>query len=236
MLSTAILLLSLVFSASVTAQVIVENIWVIVYGRVNSFGLKCANGWCSVYAEVEKWARVFIAWTPVEGVQIPEIINFYAAELNETQLVKLNYGGADLYIAGLWNVYNVTYIFEPGTVPGNYTLSKKLLVNRSYGTLTVTGNWNAFTVNIHGLDAISGSIIHYAVREGAAIPIGDVSGEFGDPDRKIDVWDLVRVAKAYGQRPGINLNFDMFSIDFNFDFQIDIIDLGAIAVNIEKSY
>lgn len=231
------LLLSLTLFTSVIAQVTVIPVWVMIYGRVKYFGLEYANGWCSVYAKVEEWARAFVAWAPVKGVQIPEIINFYAAELNETLLVKLNYNGANLYIEGFWNVYNVTYIFEPGTTPGNYTLDIELLVDRGYGTLAVIDNWEAFNVSIRGLDVVSGEVIHYAMRPEVAIPIGDVSSSsMGDADRKIDIWDLVHTAKAYGQRPGINFNFDMFSMDFNFDFQIDIIDLGTIAVNIGESY
>ncbi|MGB9683549.1 MAG: hypothetical protein ACPL1Z_01300 [Candidatus Bathyarchaeales archaeon] len=230
-------LVSLTLFTSTTAQVTVNHIWVMVYGRVKNYGLNYANGWCSVYAKVDEWARAFVVWTPVKGVQIPEIINFYAAELNETRSVELNYNGANLYIEGLWNVYNVTYIFEPGTTPGNYTLDVELMVDRSYGTLTVINNWEAFAVNIHGLDVISGEVIHYAVRSEVAIPLGDVSGSSpGEPDRKIDIWDLVHTAKTYGQRPGTNFNFDTFSMDFNFDFQIDITDLGTIAVNIGEGY
>jgi len=51
------------------------------------------------------------------------------------------------------------------------------------------------------------------------------------PDGKVDIVDLVRVAKRYRAAPGIWIYDRM--IDVNFDNIIDIGDLTTIAANIE---
>jgi len=233
--SATILTICVMLMMPTTAQQ-VNATWVVVRGRVKFFGLQNAIGWCGIYAKVEEWAKAFIAWMPWSGPQIPVIINFHAAILNQTRMVKLDYAGADIYIEGLWDVYNVTYIFEPGKTSGNYSLIKKLWVE-DYGTFSVTGGWKNFIVSINGLDMVSGEVTHYVVRPGAAIPIGDVSGQTaGIPDRNVNIWDLVHTAKAYNLPPGVNYNFDMFGMDFNFDFKIDILDLTTIAVHLGESY
>jgi len=233
-LSIAVLL-TLVLATPTIAQPPIESTWVMMQGRVEMYGAEPAFGWCGVYAEVKEWAQVFMAWMPWGGPQIPEICNFYAARLVNTTLVELDYDGADLYIEGLWDVYNVTFIYEPGETPGNYTLIIDLLVDHGGGTLSVTGNWTDFIVAITGIEEVAGTVTHYCVKSGESIPIGDVSSiNPGIPDNTIDIFDLVHTARAYESTPGIE-GYD-FSIDFNFDFTVDIYDLTTIAVNIGESY
>lgn len=215
-----------------------EPKWVMMHGEVEYYGAEGAFGWCGVYAEVREWAQAFVAWMPWGEPQIGVIFNFYAARLVNTTLVELNYSGADLYIEGLWNVYNVTFIYEPGIEPGNFTLEIELLVDHGYGTLSVTGNWTDFTVDIRETELITGKVIFY-VLEPIRIPIGDVSGhpQIGVPDGEVNIWDLVHAAKAYDSTPGSPWNpYYDFSFDFNFDYKIDIVDLTTIAVNIGESY
>jgi hypothetical protein len=233
--SAAVLTICVTLIMSTTAEQ-VNATWVVMHGQVKFFGLQSAIGWCGVYAKVDEWAQAFIAWMPWSDPHIPEILNFHAAILIQTRLVKLGYAGADLHIEGLWDVYNVTYIFEPGATPGNYTLIKELWVE-DYGTFSVMGGWKNFAVSVDYLDLITGEVTYYAVRPGAAIPIGDVSGPItGVPDGNVNIWDLVHTAKAYNLPPGMNFNFDMFCMDFNFDFKIDVLDLTTIAVHIGETY
>ena len=107
------------------------------HGYINSYGDLPAFGWCGVYAKIGEWAQAFAAWTPGTPT-IGVVTNFYVARLVNTTLVELNYSGADLYIEGLWNVYNVTFTYEPGVVPGNYTFNMELLIDHGEGNLTVT--------------------------------------------------------------------------------------------------
>ncbi len=207
--------------------------WVIMHGEVKNYGLTQAFGWCGVYAQVKGWARAFVAWMPAGGPSIPVIINFYVALLNETLMVELNYQNNDLYVEGFWDVYNVTYIFQPGVAPGNYTLDIKLLMDNSHGILTVMGGWKSFNVDIRGLDLISGEVKYYKIAIGPPIRIGDVSSPVkGVPDGVVNIWDLVHTAKAYGLRPGAEYRFDLFRMDFNLDYIIDVGDLATIGANI----
>lgn len=234
------ILLTLMLTTPTIAQPSIDSTWVMMRGTVETYGGNPAYGWCGVYAEVGEWAQVFIAWMPLGGPQIPEICNFYAARLVNTTLVELDYDSADLYIEGLWNVYNVTFIYEPGETPGNYSLTIELLVDHGKGTLSVTDNWTYFTVDIVDpkIELISGTVTFYRIRS-IEIPIGDISGplEIGIPDETINIWDLVHAARAYESTPGNPHlpNYD-FSFDFNFDYTIDIYDLTTIATNLGKSY
>jgi len=208
-------------------------VFVTMRGEVTSFGANGAFGFCSVFAEINVTAQALLAWT-FGGPTIPEIINFYAAELTNTTAVKLNFEQQDLYIQGLWNVYNVTLIFEPGHTQGSYTLTKELLVNGGPGSLSVTGNWTDFTVNILSINLVQGKVTFYGI-SGIHIPPGDVWGPDGKPDRKIDARDLYHVAKAYGSMPS-QASLYAFGIDFNFDFTIDIYDVTTVAAGLGTTY
>lgn len=233
MVTILIFTLFLTLDASV-CQSADDFAWVIMYGEVKNYGLAPAFGWCGVYAQVKGWARAFVAWMPAGGPSIPEIINFHIALLNETLMVELNYQFNDLYIEGFWDVYNVTYTFQPGVAPGNYTLDIELLMDNSHGILSVTGGWTDFNVNIRDLDLIAGVVEYYRVMFGAPIRIGDVSSpNKGVPDGDVNIWDLVHTAKAYGLRPGAEYNFNLFCMDFNLDYIIDVGDLATIGANIE---
>jgi hypothetical protein len=235
-----VVLLPLMLIMPTIAQPAANPTWVMMHGRVEYFGSNQAWGYCGVYAKIGEWARVFAAWTIGKPV-ITTIFNFYAARLMNTTVVELNYSSSDLYIEGLWNVYNVTFIYEPGQMPGNYTFTIDLLVDHGEGTLTVNDNWKTFTISITGIDEVKGSVKRYIIRPIEPIPIGDICGpNMGPPDSTVNIWDLVHAAKAYGTTPGMpGMEFDFsfyFSMDFNFDFKIDIIDLTTIAVNIGESY
>jgi len=214
-----------------------QSTWVIMYGRIERFGMDPAYGWCGAYAKVREWARVYAAWFPYGGPQIPEICNFYAAKLVNASIIELDYLGYDFYVEGIWNVYNVTFIYEPGTEPGNYSLTITPVVINGLGTLEIIGNWTSFTIKIETMEEVAGTVVFHAVRP-REIPLGDVSGvQVGIPDGEVNIWDLVHAAKAYGSTPGNPLlpNYD-FSLDFNFNYEIDIYDLTTIAVNIGKTY
>jgi len=227
---------TLILATPTNAQLPIESQWVVMHGRVEWYGVNPAFGWCGVYAEIDKWAQAFVGWT-LSRPQIPEICQFYAARLVNTTLIKLNYMGSDLYIEGLWDAYNVTFIYQPGHEPGNYTLTIEQLVEQGRGTLSVTNNWTKFAVNIVGMELIKGSVIFHK-EVPCEIPIGDVTGQMiGMPDGEVNIWDLVHVAKAYGSTPKFQgQSLYNFNIDFNLDYKIDIYDLTTLAVHIGKSY
>ncbi len=231
-----ILMLMLISLAPTAAQSEVLSTWVVMQGIIEYYGDSAAYGWCGAYAETGEWAEVMMAWTFTNESQLLEEYNFYAGKLVNTTIVETEYAGTDFYIEGLWDIYNVTFTYDLINEPGNYTFTMELLVDDGLGTLSVTNNWTDFTVNVQGIELIRGSVVFYA-ESAIEIPIGDVFGEGQLPDGEINIWDLVHIAKAYGSTPGNQFmpNYD-FSLDFNFDFIIDIYDLTTIAVNIGKSY
>jgi len=83
----------------------------------------------------------------------------------------------------------------------------------------------AFTLDIKGIPLLRGFVLKYDVRF-VAIKICD----FND-DGKVDLIDLVRVAKRYRAVPG--LPSYVHELDVNFDEVIDVGDLTTVAANIE---
>jgi len=232
---TLILLMTLALTLiPVPAQPATEPTFAAMMGKVESYGENPAYGWLGALAEVEKWAEVKIIWT----VSMPHILvfpanyAFYAARLVESDMVELGYNGNDFYVNGTWDVYNITIMYGAGrNLKGKIV---KLVVDKGPGALSVFNNWTDFTVDIEGIEMIKGIVLRYCTRI-FPIPPGD-----SNLDGKVDIFDLVHVAKAYGTTPGIgkyNLDTDVsVSVDINFDFVVDIYDLTTIAANLGENY
>ncbi len=72
-------------------------------------------------------------------------------------------------------------------------------------------------------------VLRYCIRLVKPIPIGDVTF-----DGEIDIYDLVHMAKAYGNTPGIGSYY--FEIDLDANYVIDIYDLTTLAANLGETY
>jgi hypothetical protein len=100
------------------------------------------------------------------------------------------------------------------------------------GKLYVTGNWTYLAVEIEGFGILSGKVQEYHVNydpENPTVARTDVNH-----NRKIDVCDVAKVARAYGSKIGSPLyNPDL---DFNSDSIINITDLTIVARNFGKTY
>lgn len=207
-----------------------ESTWVSVVGKINFYGTEPVVGWCGAHGKIGEWANVCAAWMsglpeipPPEGETVT--FTFYAALLVEASVVELDYMDSDLYIAGIWDVYNATFVYEPCE---NVTWTIELIADDADGEFAVTGNWTAFTITITGIEPILGQVTFYCVST-EPIPVGDCT-----LDRTVDIHDLVRVAKAYGCTPGTE--FYWFDLDLNFDFTIDIYDLTTVAAHLGEDY
>lgn len=208
--------------------------WVNVTGEVTSYDGLPAYGLLKAYGEIGEWANAFVFWTTIEinppfhkDFEENFTYTFYGAMLVNSSIVELNYSGYDFYIEGLWDAYNFTWVYY---ADGNFSWSLEPMADDAPGELYVTGNWTQFAVAITGLELISGTV-HGCVEAPKPIPVCDTN-----MDQKIDIWDLVHVAKAYGDTPGMPGGCYNFDIDFNFDFTIDIGDLTTIAANLGEEY
>ncbi len=209
------------------AQSATEPTFVAVLGRVESYGGEPGCGYLGAFAEVGEWAEVGLFWTlePVHIAVIPYNYSFYAARLVSTTTVELNYSGSDFYVSGLWDVYNVTFYYDKD----GYRWEFKVIIDDGSGELNVIDDWRAFTVDIDGIPQVAGIVLRYCIRTIKPIPIGDVTF-----DGEIDIYDLVRVAKAYGNTPGIGNYY--FEVDLDANYVIDIYDLTTLAANLGETY
>lgn len=221
----------------VSAQPATESTFVAMFGRVDRYGAKPAYGCLAAFAKVKEWAEVKVIWTDM-GPRIacfPATYYFYTARLVKSYIVELKYNDKDFYVLGLWDVWNITLYYDEH---GN--LWKKiinLIVDDGPGDLSVFNNWTSFTVDIKPkppMELIVGRVFRYWIRS-FPIPQGD-----WNCDGTIDIFDLIHVAKAYRNTPGIG-RYDLeteitLNIDLNLDYTVDIYDLTTIAANLGASY
>jgi len=210
-----------------------DSTWVLMVGQIMQVGNQSIPGWCGTLAEIDQWAEAHAFWAEFQILPIPGNYTFHYARLVNSSIIKLDYLGKDFYILGEWDVLKITLMYD---FEGNVTTVYEPIVIGASGELFVTGGWKDFTIAITEIELIiTGKVVFYRIVSDGFIPIGDVRGVDPDiPDGKIDIRDLVHVAKAYGDTPGIGNYY--FDIDFNHDFKIDIIDLTTLAANLGESY
>lgn len=218
-----------------------EGTWVRVRGIITQWGSDPVFGWIGAHAGMvnangtyREWARVHAIWSydrprlnctkpPTENFTI----SFYTARLVNTTGVALDYSGYDFYVSGLWNVANITItvlVDENGTLI-SFTRTFEPIVTNATGELQVFDAWTKFELNITGIDLLKGFAMRAFITH-VEIKICDMND-----DGKVDLIDLVRVAKRYRTVPGcFHYNLDM---DLNCDGVIDIGDLTTCAANIE---
>jgi hypothetical protein len=173
--------------------------------------------------------------------------SFYTARLIKLSDLIFNktVTGHDFYLTGYWNAseitetINITLAEHMRQITIKWT-EKPLAIN---ATGTLVADWGVvpgpggmpigvgkFKLTIDGVGTLSGyawkGIIWY--KELNICDLGDANG---DPRGKVDIHDLVKVAKHYGEVPGFS-GYDA-SLDVNGDGRIDIGDLTTIASNIQ---
>jgi hypothetical protein len=151
----------------------------------------------------------------------------YAARLVNTTDIALNGTDYNLLVTGLCNVTKITvsvYVDENGNLLYVERVVEPYLPELAIGEFKVFNNWRRFELNITGVPLISGMAVFYRIAY-LEIKLFDLND-----DGKVDIVDLVRVAKRYRFTPG--LPYDI-GADVNADGQIDIGDLTTIAANIE---
>jgi len=211
--------------------------WVSLRGIVRTYNETPAYGLLKVEAKIGEWANAFAFVVPGKTV---ETINqtwhhewenftysFIFIKLDNASVVELNYTDYDdLYIEGLWSVYEVTISY---VICDNLKITLVPIYEEAEGQLIVTGGWSTFTINIDKL-TVSGIIMHvhcFSVKFVRCdfVDIGDKNAT------EVNVYDLMVAAKAYGKVFGMSdYNFEY---DVHCDFQIDIYDLLEICSEFE---
>jgi hypothetical protein len=212
-------------------------------GPVTQYGSENATGWIEADAmitNVSQLAKVHIFWMPTPKISpgpTPKSTNFtysfYHASLTNASIVSLNHTGYDFYVQGLWTVYNVTFTYY-GQRYDDCRENATVVATNATGDLAVSSL--NFTVSIKGFNDITGSVWRLDIYH-RAIPEwnleGDVSGPNGVPDGKVDLYDLVAVAKNIGETPGFGQgSYSLQQVeryDVNFDFQVDVYSLVTVA-------
>lgn len=211
--------------------------WLKLMGEVTQYGSSPAFGKLILNARIDKWVKCHIFWqvlnvsAPWHGFSNENEEDFtfkyslYAAILTNVTNFELNSTAGNLYVEGLWNVYQLSWVYSRDE---NFNFTIQAIARNATGELTVTDNWSLFEANITGLDTISGRIF-LAIFRSIYIPKCDFNGDY-----VIDVFDLVHVAKAIGSTPGRGC-YD-FDEDIDLNFSIDIYDLVEVAKEFGITY
>jgi len=229
-----------------SADTTIQKLSVRMRGIITYWGTTPVFGWIVANARIadingthHEWAGVHAMWSydkprlnctepPKENVTF----SFYTARLVESSMIKLNYSGYDFYVSGLWNVAKITtsiYVDEYGELIRVEHIFEPILTNAT-GELRVFSHWKVFELDIDGIDLLSGFVVMWRIAY-TEIRIFDIAGPTGEPDDKINIFDIVRVAKAHKAVPGMpHYHVEM---DFDFSFRIDIGDLTTVAASLE---
>jgi hypothetical protein len=166
--------------------------------------------------------------------------SFYTAKL--IKLSDLNFNKTethhDLYLTGYWNASEITetvnitrtanmtqitikWTEKPLAINATGTLFADFLVAMGPGVMPI----NKFELAIDGVGTLSGYPWRGLIWT-KELNICDL-----DERGKVDIYDLVKAARHYGEAPGFS-DFDP-SLDVCGDGRIDIRDLTTIAANIQ---
>lgn len=227
--------------ALANADTQIQTLGIRMRGIVTTWGTDPAFGWMNVNARLinnngtqKEWAGVQALWSldrpKLNCTQPPtENITFviYTARLVNSSLISLNYSTYNLYISGTWNVDKITtsvFVDENGHfLYATKTLER--LLTGAPGELRVIQNWMRFELAIEGIPTLSGFVSMHRIAF-VEIKLCDLND-----DGKVDLLDIIRVAKAWRAVPGTpRYNVDA---DFNFDCEINLADLTTLAANIE---
>ncbi len=157
---------------------------------------------------------------------------FYTARLVEANLSALDVEDSDFFMNGTWNVWQIdseiTVITNSAgdIVSFHRDQNGVALATKAYGELKVINNWANFTLTIDGVDPLTGvvRVQRITTRMFNPFKINDDNGNV------VTARDLASVATAYGSMPGWG-SYDQ-SMDYNFNYKIDVTDLATCAANV----
>jgi hypothetical protein len=206
--------------------------------------------WAMAHATWSDIMRVYpMGYHPLGGFNFSATVignfsytfSFYTASLLDVSKLSFNKTetGHDFYLAGHWNAserketINMTWSDHVRQITVTWT-DKPIAINAN-GTLVadwggVFGWLGKFALSIDGVGTLTGFAWKGIIwtKELNVCDLGDAQG---NPRGKVDINDLVKVARHYGEAPGFG-NYDP-NLDINGDGKIDIGDLTTIAANVQ---
>ncbi|RLI40512.1 hypothetical protein DRO69_12800 [Candidatus Bathyarchaeota archaeon] len=155
----------------------------------------------------------------------PFSFTLYIARLVKASTIAINFSDSNFYISGFWDVYNITWTYIGER---RFNMTAKPVVINGTGEFKVINYWHRFTLDIEGIELVSGRVVFLCFRL-LRIPPGDINKDY-----IVDIFDLVHAAKRYETTPGV-ADFD-FDLDFDDNLKVDIYDLTTIGANLGEGY
>ena len=155
--------------------------------------------------------------------------NYYVARLPNASISAATVDSATGYsLGGTWNLANITATITVITDENGAIIrvhrDQDIIPSQASGDLTVTGN--TFTLNINGIDPLTGSVFRSITRAWYnPFKMTDDS-----TTSSVTKADVNAIAQNYGAMPGWG-NFDS-NMDFNHNYRVDIADISTVARNI----
>jgi hypothetical protein len=148
---------------------------------------------------------------------------------------SLNTDDYSFFLNGTWNVYQVTSSFNittdaSGAITSfNRNQNAVVVVTNAYGELAVSSSGSNFTLSITGVDSLTGSVHVSKISTKLCNPFKILCD---DSSTTVTKADVATVVSSYGACPGWG-HYDQ-SMDYNFNYKIDITDLTTAAANVNS--
>jgi hypothetical protein len=160
---------------------------------------------------------------------------YYTANLVVANVSSLNETGYSFFLNGTWNVFKITENLTIRTdSSGNFNgfsrnQSAIKVENLSVGNLTIPTGSTTFTLDIQGIDNLTG-VVHFQRMTTKMFNPFIVSND--GSSTTVTKADVATVVSSYGSSPGWG-NYDQ-RMDYNFNGKIDVTDLATAAANMNS--
>ena len=225
--------------------------WVHVDGVITDWGETKITGFLSTHvqttllntSDTRQLSSASAIWTldklrPLfTAVRTKENLTYtlYSAKLRNASLAVLDYDEANFFMSGTWNVNTVTITVTVVTNSRGNIISvhrdTDVTPSTAYGELTVTDNWTKFTLNIEGIDPLTGVVKRSVMRQIQWNPFKITDDFTSTTTETVTKTDLTTIANCYGNMPGWGSYDD--KMDFNSNYRIDIADIATVAANVQ---
>jgi hypothetical protein len=235
-----------------------EVAMVMMKGNITKFGEQDAFGFLEAHAKfsAENHTEVHATFTlqpPPRNDEDDEAgpenftRSYYSVTLTNVTRTELDYDGRALYVEGFWNVYNRTVTVTRFDHDGTTVINIHTMLEGAPGTFNVMltpqttssvmeNRWKTrgnFTLDIEGLDTITGGVIYYQTKFARPQEYGIPRCDFNE-DHMVNILDIHQVAVAFGTQLGMT-KYDP-DADSNADFVVNVLDIFTVAKEYGQEY